>query len=275
VNHPESRSSHLMHAIRAFPTLFRVGLAEMIAYRAEFVIWILTTNMPLVMMALWNAVAADGPVGGFGQQQLNTYYLTTLVVRIVTSTWMVWELTMDIRQGRLSSRLLRPLHPLLAYSAQHLAAVPLRVLVVSPLIVLVFVISKGELALTHPGQLGIFVLSLAGAWLLQFVIMVLIGSFAMFVDSALSLFELWLGIHFVLSGYLVPIELLPGWAVSLARALPFWYMLGFPVETAIGRLDQHTALMGLGIQWLYTAVMLILALTVWKAGMKRFVAFGG
>jgi ABC-2 type transport system permease protein len=51
--------------VRAFPTLFRVGLAEMIAYRAEFIIWILTTNMPLVMMALWTAVAPEGPVGRF------------------------------------------------------------------------------------------------------------------------------------------------------------------------------------------------------------------
>ena len=31
----------------------------------------------------------------------------------------------------------------------------------------------------------------------------------------------------------------------------------------------------LGIQWLYTTIMLVLALAVWKAGMKRFVAFGG
>jgi hypothetical protein len=31
---------------------------------AEFIIWILTTNMPLVMMALWTAVAAEGPSGG-------------------------------------------------------------------------------------------------------------------------------------------------------------------------------------------------------------------
>jgi ABC-2 type transport system permease protein len=268
-------TTSLRHALRAYPTLMRIGFAEMVAYRAEFLVWILTTNMPLVMMALWNAVAAEGPVGRFGQQELNTYYLATLVVRILTSTWMVWELTMDIRGGRLATRLLRPLHPLLAYSAQHLAAVPLRVLVVSPLIVLVFVVSKGDLAITDPAQLGIFVLSLAGAWLLQFVIMVLIGSLAMFVDSALSVFELWLGIHFVLSGYLVPIDLLPAWAVTLARALPFWYMLGFPVETAVGLLDRNAALAALGVQWLYTALLLVIALAVWRAGMKRFVAFGG
>ena len=65
------------HAVRAFPTLFRVGLAEMIAYRAEFIIWILTTNMPLVMMALWTAVAAEGPVGRFDSKAFQALLQST------------------------------------------------------------------------------------------------------------------------------------------------------------------------------------------------------
>ena len=153
--------------------------------------------------------------GAVRAAELNTYYLAVLVVRIMTSSWMVWELTMDIRQGRLATRLLRPLHPLLAYSAEHLAAVPMRALVVSPLVVLVIVwVLDVQLPLADPARLGIFLLSLVGAWLLLFLTMVLIGSLAMFVDSALSVFEIWLGVHFVLSGYLVPIELLPAWAVQ-------------------------------------------------------------
>jgi len=216
----------------------------------------------------------DAPVGRFGQRELNTYYLTILVVRIVTSSWMVWELTMDIRQGRLATRLLRPLHPLVAYSAQHLAAVPLRMLVVSPLVLILLLGLDADLP-SDPGRLGVFVASLAGAWLLLFLTMVLIGTLAMFVDSALSIFELWLGVHFVLSGYLVPIELLPPWALTVSRALPFWYTLGFPVEAAVGLLDHDAALRALGVQWLYVAGMLVAALAVWRAGMRRFVAFGG
>jgi ABC-2 type transport system permease protein len=267
--------SRLPHALRAYPTMLRIGFAEMVAYRAEFLVWILTTNMPLVMMALWNAVAADGPVGRFGQRQINTYFLAVLVVRIITSSWMVWELTMDIRQGRLATRLLRPLHPLLAYSAQHLAAVPLRALVMSPVVVIVLVMLKTDLPLADPLRVAVFVASLVGAWLLLFLTMVIIGSLAMFVDSALSIFELWLGVHFVLSGYLVPVELLPPWAVSLAHALPFWYTLGFPVETAVGPLATDQALRALGVQWAYVAGMLVAALAIWRAGMRRFVAFGG
>jgi hypothetical protein len=51
------------HLARAYPTLVRVGVSDLVAYRAEFLVWILTMNLPLIMMALWSAVAADGPSG--------------------------------------------------------------------------------------------------------------------------------------------------------------------------------------------------------------------
>ena len=47
---------------------------------------------------------------------------------------------------------------------------------------------------------AVFVASLAGAWLLIFFTMVLMGSLAFFVESALGIFELWLGVHAILLG---------------------------------------------------------------------------
>lgn len=70
--------------LRAIPTLLKVGFAEAVAYRAEMVVWLLSTNMPLVMLALWTAVARDAPVGRFGQRDFVAYYLATLVVRLLT-----------------------------------------------------------------------------------------------------------------------------------------------------------------------------------------------
>lgn len=265
----------IRHAFRAYPTLLRVGMAEMIAYRTEFLIWILTTNMPLVMMGLWTAVAADGPVGRFSQREFVAYYLSMLIVRLLTSTWMVWELTMEIQQGMLATRLLRPLHPLLAYSAQHLAAVPLRVLVTSPMILILFWVAGDELTIGDPQRLLIFLMSLVGAWLILFFMMVIIGSLALFVDSALAVFEVWLGLHFILSGYLIPLELMPGWIQTLADVLPFRYTLGFPVETLIGLQSTSRAITDLIVQWVYVIVMFTGTLAVWRTGMKRYVAFGG
>ena len=75
-------------ALRAYPTLLRVGLSEVVAYRAEFLVWILTTNMPLVMLAIWHAVAAEGAVGRFDQREFKAYYLAVLAVRLLTSHYM-------------------------------------------------------------------------------------------------------------------------------------------------------------------------------------------
>jgi ABC-2 type transport system permease protein len=261
--------------LRAYPTLLRIGFAEMVAYRAEFLIWVLTTNLPLVMMALWTAVVADGPIGRFGKQEFVAYYLGMLLVRILTGSWMVWELTMEIRQGQLATRLLRPLHPLWAYSAHHLAAIPLRALVVSPLAIALYVVAGERLPLGDPARMAILIASIAGAWLILFFTMAIIGTLALYLESALSVFDLFLAVHTILSGYLVPLELLPPWVARLADVLPFRYMLGFPVETLIGLEETSAALRDLGVQWLYVAVLLGVTLGTWRAGMRRFVAFGG
>src|SRR5512141_2456880 len=106
--------------------MLRVGLAEAVAYRAEFLVWLLSTNMPLVMLALWSAVARDAPVGRFGQADFVAYYLATLVVRLLTGAWVIWEVNYEIRQGTLSFRLLRPIHPLVTYACENVGSMPLR-----------------------------------------------------------------------------------------------------------------------------------------------------
>ena len=147
---PPAATAEFARAMRAFPTLLRIGVAEVVAYRAEFLVWILTTNMPLVMLALWHAVAADGPVGRFDQTQFTAYYLGVLVVRLATSNWMAWQMSMEIRDGTLSTKLLRPIHPMYTYAADHLAAIPMRILVVSPIVAGLIVTSWGRLVRHDP-----------------------------------------------------------------------------------------------------------------------------
>lgn len=263
------------HVLRAYPALLRVGFADMFAYRAELVVWLLTMNMPLVMMALWTAAAATGPVGRFGQREFVAYYLGMLLVRILTGSWLVWELTMEIRQGTLAPRLLRPIHPLWAHSAMQLAAVPMRAVLVSPLLFILYWAAGERLPLHEPERMAIALTAIAGAWMLLFLIMAIIGTLAAFVESALSIFDVWLGAQAVLSGYLVPLELLPPWVAQAARYLPFRYILGFPVETLIGLESTSSALHELGVQALFIAGSLVAALALWRAALRRFAAFGG
>jgi ABC-2 type transport system permease protein len=260
--------------LRAVPTLFRVGVAETVAYRAEFLIWMLTTTLPLIMLGLWTSVAREAPFAAWGSRDFVAYFLAALIVRNLTGSWVVWQLGDEIRRGVLSIRLLKPVHPFAVLAVSHLAAVPLRALIALPF-TLILLISSARDLLIADGRLALFALALAGAWLLTFFALLAIGALAMFIDKSMAVFDVYLGLFAVLSGYLLPLELMPAWVADAARWLPFRYMLGFPVELLIGRFDAAAAADQLAIQWGWVVVAIAGALAIWRRGVRRFEAFGG
>jgi ABC-2 type transport system permease protein len=255
--------------------MLRVGLAETVAYRVEFAIWMLTTTLPLVMLGLWSSVASEAPFAEFGQREFIAYYLAALVVRNLTGSWVVWQMDEEIRRGLLSFRLLRPVHPFFSYAALHLSSVPVRGLVAIPFAIGLLFTSAREILVTDPVLLCILAAALLGAWLLTFFLLAMIGSVGLFVDRSAAVFDVYLGIFAVMSGYLVPLSFLPGWAEEAAYWSPFRYMLAFPVELAIGFYrDREAALGDLGLQWAWVALVIGGALAVWRTGIRRYEAFG-
>jgi ABC-2 type transport system permease protein len=261
--------------LRTYPTLLRVGLAEAVAYRAEFIIWMLATTMPLVMLAIMSAMADEAPVGGYDRPSFVAYYLVTLIVRQMTSAWVAWDMVREIKEGLLGLRLLRPIHPLVSYSADALAALPMRALAALPIAVLVLMLVARAHLSHDPWHVVLFVVGLGGAWLLNFCISAIIGTLGLFLESSLQVWELWLGCFMLLSGYLVPLSLFPPWLERLSRALPFYYQQAFLVETLTGALDRHAVLLALVRQWGWAACALTVLLLLWHHGVKRFAAYGG
>jgi len=279
--------SPILTGLRAFPTLLRIGFAEAIAYRAEILVWMLTTTMPLVSMALWSSAAAGQHLGPerMGGPEFVAYFTLALLVRLLTNSWVLWQISDDIRSGTLGQRLLRPIHPFWAYVADQLAALPLRAALVLPLSLgLIYLFAASEI--THDARLwACFFLSLPGAWAIHFLSMALIGLLAFYIDSAVGLFTAWMGLYTLFSGYLVPLSLLPGWLRQVAVALPFRYMLETPVRMLLGwpmpgggrdtLAGRGEALWALCIEYGYVVILAAAVALLWRAGLRRFAAFGG
>jgi ABC-2 type transport system permease protein len=262
---------------RALPTLLKVGFAEAVAYRAEMLVWVLATTMPLVMLALWSAVAEDAPVGRFGQAQFVAYFLATFIVRQLTGSWASWQINFEIRQGTLSMRLLRPVHPLVAYALENVAAIPMRVAVAVP-VAIILLATVGHGAVAHSAaSWAMFFFALIGGWLLTLLANLLIGTLALFMESSLKVMDIYLAAYFVMSGYLIPVELFPGFMRGLLDVLPFRYQIGFPVELMTGAYDGSPgrAVALLARQWAMVALFVLGATLAWRQGIKRFSAYGG
>jgi ABC-2 type transport system permease protein len=264
-----------VNALRALPTLLKIGFAEALAYRVEMLIWILSTTMPLVMLAIWHAVAREAPVGRFGGDEMIAYFVGMFIVRQLTGSWSAWLINMEVRDGTLALRLLRPIHPLLAYAASSIAEIPVRSLLSIPLAAAALVVFARAHLTRDPVLWLLFLVSLAGGWLITLAVNFAIGLLSLFLESSMKLWDVWLATYFVFSGYVLPIELFPRALGSVLDWLPFRYQLALPVEIMTGAHDRLGALALVGRQGLVVAIAFAVVALVWRRGVRRFEAYGG
>lgn len=260
--------------LRAMPELLRVGFAWLVAYRAEMVIWILTASMPLIMLALWDAVAAGGDIAGLDRAELARYFAATLVVRQLTGAWIVWELNWDIRNGGLSPKLLRPVNPLWVQALWMLAALPFRIAILVPMLGALLLWRPELWATPSATSFGLFLVSAALAWALAFLVQAIFGMLSFWLDQSMGLWGVWFSVWTVLSGYVAPLAAFPeGWRAVLAL-LPFRAMLATPVELLGGFLDGQAAYFHVGVQLGWVFVLSVVAAAMWRRGLARYGAFG-
>jgi ABC-2 type transport system permease protein len=171
-------------------------------------------------------------------------------------------------------RLLRPIHPFVAYAASHAAAIPFRSVIALPLAIVLLASSGASGLSSDPVQLALVVPSIALAWLSTFACLFAIGSLAFFLTQTMAIANLYFALFSLFSGYLLPLPLL-GPIAGIAAWLPFRFMLSAPVELLTRPADHHHLAVLLGGQLAWTAILLGLAASVWRAGVRRFEAVGG
>jgi ABC-2 type transport system permease protein len=86
--------------------------------------------------------------------------------------------------------------------------------------------------------------------------------------------QLWFVAFLFLSGYVAPLALLPPFAQTLATWLPFYRMLGFPVDVLLGHLPMQQVLIGLGAQVAWLIVAYAVLQFTWSRGIRQYSAVG-
>lgn len=267
-------STRMGRRLAVMGALWRLGIAETAAYRLSLLIWIVTAIFPLISLVLWRALAESGPIGDYDQDGFDSYFVAAFLVRQLGASWVVWDLDRAIRTGDLNALLMRPVSPVLHYVMLNMATVPVRMVLAAPIAVAVLVATGGMTVQGDPLLWPLVILSIALAWLLNFVVQLVVGCLAFWLTKASSLFEIWLGLFIVLSGYTVPTSLFPAGLAEVARVLPFHAVLGFPVELLVGRLGLAGALQGIALQLGWIALIGSIAAVLWRRGLRAYGAFG-
>ena len=90
-----------------------------------------------------------------------------------------------------------------------------------------------------------------------------------------ALYEAYFVAELLLSGRLVPMAILPGWAQTLAWLLPFQWTFGYPITALVGPITTAELFVGLAMQALWIALGALAVRLVWAHAVRHFTAVGG
>ena len=90
-----------------------------------------------------------------------------------------------------------------------------------------------------------------------------------------AVFDLYMAVELLLSGRLVPLQLMPGWVQTLANFLPFKWTFWFPIESLVGSMSTQSLLLGLGAQFLWIAGMFLVFGVAFRRAVRHYSAVGG
>lgn len=268
-------------AVRAYVDFYgatmRMAIQEQLQYRVQNYLYLLgMLAEPIIYLVVWTTIAEQhgGSVQGITTAEFAAYYIVWTLVRNINIVFTPYGWEGRIREGELSAQLLRPLHPLhydVAYFAGWKFVVILLWLPVAFVLSLLF-----DPALDF-GWLDVLVFSVSvwGAYLIRTMFLELLGMISFWTTRVSAIFELAIAAELLLSGRLVPLQLMPDWAETLAAVLPFQWTFFFPIQALVGDLSPGELVGGLGMQLLWIVVLTSVLLVVFRAAVKRYSAVGG
>jgi ABC-2 type transport system permease protein len=230
---------------------------------------------PVVYLVVWTTIARShgGAVEGFTAGQFAAYYIVWTLVRNMNIVFTPYGWEERIREGMFSGQLLRPLHPL-HYDVAYFAGAKVM------WIVLYIPIAAGLTLAFHPSfsvsalEVIVFLIAIWGAYLIRTMLLEALGMITFFTTRGSAIFEAFIMVELLLSGRLVPLQLMPSWAQTLAAWLPFKWTFFFPIQTLVGNLSTGGLLGGLGMQLLWTAIGTCVVLLFFRVCVRHYSAVG-
>lgn len=260
--------------------LFQVAkntFAETVAYRVSFVLYRLRNVLQfLTAYYLWLAILPPGKnFAGYDTSTMLTYIFGASLVSSFVMSSRSQAIGEEINNGTLSAYLLRPMNYFSFWLARDAGDKVMNMVFGVVEITLLYLIFKPPLFLqTDPFYLLTFVLAVVIGMLNYFFISISLGLIGFWSNDIWAPRFIFYSLMIFFSGGIFPLDLLPKPIYLFFQAIPFPYLLYFPIKVYLGQLSIQSVLIGLciGIAWvvvLYKAVNY-----VWSLGLKAYTAYG-
>jgi len=263
-----------------YARVFNIGLQNTFVYRWNFLLRAVFGIVPLIgTVFLWKAIfhSKGAAISGYDYPSMIFYFMLTVFLdNLITPTEDEWQIAAEIRDGRISAFLTKPMNYLgyrimlfLSYRLLYIAVV------LAPIVVLAWIF-RDYLRLPEHGITWLaFTASTAMAAFLQFFIAYSLAMIAFWVLEISTIVFLLYSFEYFLSGHIFPLDVMPASIQGFVHWSPFTYELFFPAQVFMERVQGVGLAQGLLIQAAWLLVSWTCAHTLWTRGVRKYQAVGG
>ncbi len=269
-----------MGRLGKYVTAFLLGTQNSMEYRSNFLLGLVSFIFPLtIQYYLWTGIYRGDynvKVYGYTFSQMISYAVIAVLVSKLVSAGVEWEVLEDIKNGGLSKFVIKPIGYLPYRVSCFLGQKCIQSVLIFIILAVVLILLNIFLGF-RPGiiNIGMFIVALIMALLINFLIYFTIAAFAFWITEAWGAFVFLNVFVNIISGGIFPLDVFGGNVIRIFDLLPFKYTIYFPVTVLNGRIELDEILKGVVIQLIWVLAMLLVTKLVWKAGMKKYTAVGG
>jgi len=230
----------------------------------------------LIVILMWSAIyGSQEIISGFTLQEMITYILIGNFFHAIIRNFLSGVIARDIREGRLSMFLVKPIGYFSYILSQEIGRISLATTmsVLSSALVILFFTRTFIWNFDAAYLLVIFVMALL-AFIIELLLSYLIGLIAFWTDEVDGLYESIGRVKKFFSGGYFPLTLLPLAFVHVSFMLPFAYSFFVPAQLYLKKLDLSVGLQGLLVQAVWIFALYIVIRIVWNRGLKRYEGVG-
>jgi ABC-2 type transport system permease protein len=252
---------------------FMVGMV----YRFGFIATIVGNILYMVIAYyLWTSVyEGQEVINGLSFDQTFLYVALASTVFILFNTYVDWLMSFEIREGRITNYLVKPIDHQLAVLAYGGGRTILNILIVTVPTALLLTFAFGVAIPVGVGLL-LFPVSLFLAFLISFCFDYAVGLTGFYTESIWGLVTVKETLILALSGALIPIQFFPEGLQNLLRWLPFSAIYHTPLMM-ITQPDQGLSplLERLAFQFFWVGTLLVFTRLFYNRAIKVLRVAGG
>ena len=259
--------------------VFKTTWQNSLVYRFNFLMWRARSFLLLLTTYfLWLAVfrsSHQNVVFNYQTNQIVTYLMLVALLNAVVMASRTVDLSWMINSGDLSNLILKPLSVIRFFFSEDLADKLLNTIFLVVEIAFFSLLFRPYLFWQNqPIRLFSFMLAVVLAIVLYFLINFLLGTLGFWTNQVWAARFLYMTVADVLAGSLFPLDIMPKTIFQLFRILPFNWLVFFPNQIYLGRVNQMEVITGFLMQLGWIAVFAFLVNKVWVKGMQKYTAEG-